>query len=301
MRSRASSVRSFADAALAALLLAAPALAAPPRFYVMGDGALALTNAHTDARASVRYRKPDDTYDPAALTTLRRAFRSQGDESEGRLSLRLVEVLSHLQKLAGGKPLVITSGYRSPAYNEVIRDQGARAAAGSLHTDGLAADVAFPRPALKGLWLKLRALDCCGAGYYRADGFLHVDVGRPRFWEPATSRVEENLSAGNARLFARTEYDRYLVGEPIEVALHAMTVPPVRVKRDARIGTTRVELAGDGDCLEVPASGATVRVVVAPLVERATLALDTCEPRPERTPTSVETNPFDVVRPRPGK
>src|SRR2546425_558725 len=82
--------------------------------------------------------------------------------------------------------------------------------------------------------MKVRALDCCGAGYYAKEGFLHIDVGQPRFWEPSTSRVEENLSAGNARLFGRTEFDRYAKGEEIVVALHAMTVAPVRVGREGR-------------------------------------------------------------------
>src|SRR3989449_9135716 len=97
--------------------------------------------------------------------------------------------------------------------------------------------------------MKVRALDCCGAGYYAKEGFLHLDVGQPRFWEPATSRVEENLSAGNARLFARTEFDRYAKGEEIVVTLHAMTVPPVRVGREARVVT------GKGGVLTVAGGG----------------------------------------------
>jgi len=37
---------------------------------------------------------------------------------------------------------------------------------------------------------------------------VHVDVGKPRFWEAATSRADEDLSGGNARVFARTDFDR---------------------------------------------------------------------------------------------
>src|SRR2546426_12666062 len=111
-----------------------------------------------------------------------------------------------------------------------------RAAGGSLHTEGLAADVAFPRAVLRPLWMKVRALDCCGAGYYAKDGFLHIDVGKPRFWEPSTARVEENLSAGSARVVGRTEFDRDAVGEEIAVTLHAMTGPPCRGAAQARLG-----------------------------------------------------------------
>ena len=109
------------------------------------------------------------------------------------MSLRLIEVLSHVQKMAGGHPLVLLSGYRSSDYNKALKDQGKQVAGGSMHTEGLAADLAFPRPQLPKLWHQVRDLDCCGAGYYAKEGFLHVDVGRPGFWEATTSRVDENL------------------------------------------------------------------------------------------------------------
>jgi len=285
---------------VAVVVVASVASAAPlQRFFVMGDGALAIVNAHTGERADVRYRRADGSYDPAALARIRRAFRSSGDEGEGKASLRLIEVLSYVQKTSRVKPLTLMSGYRSPEYNEGLRTQGVRAAGGSLHTEGLAADVAFPRKLLRPLWMKVRALDCCGAGYYAKDGFLHIDVGRPRFWEPATSRVEENLSAGNARLFARTEFDRYAVGEEIVVALHAMTVPPVRVKRVGRLvaewgEAAAVTLEDVSECVEVAASGLAVRVHGVAQAFKGPLELATCEPRGERTPGVVTTNAVEI-------
>jgi uncharacterized protein YcbK (DUF882 family) len=291
--------------AAALLVVALPAAAAePPRFFVAGDGRLAITNAHTDEQAAVRYRLADGRYDEPALGRVRVLFRSRGDQKEGTVSLRLIELLSRVQAMAGGKPLVLLSGYRSPAYNQDLKQQGRQVAGGSMHTEGLAADLAFPRPALAGLWQKIRTLECCGAGYYQKEGFLHVDVGRARFWEATTSRVDENLSAGNARLFARTGFDRYAAGEPIVVALHALTVPPVGIARTARL----VGAAGEGEpvaveadlperdgCLEVPASGTALRVPAAPATHgRAHLVLATCAPRGEKTPETVETNAIEV-------
>lgn len=282
-------------------LVASGAWAAPlQRFFIMGDGTLAVVNAHTRERAEVRYRRADGTYDQAAIARIRRAFRSSGDDGDGKASLRLIEVLSWVQKTSRVRPLTLMSGYRRPEYNEALRTQGVRAAGGSLHTEGLAADIAFPRALLRPLWMKLRALDCCGAGYYAKDGFLHIDVGRPRFWEPSTSRVEENLSAGNARLFGRTEFDRYARGEGIVVALHAMTVPPVRVEREGRWVVEEgeeiaVAVTGDGEkCVEVPASGASVRVGALSKGGRGKVELTTCEPRAERTPATVETNGLEI-------
>jgi uncharacterized protein YcbK (DUF882 family) len=295
--------------ALAAALVAGAsgAAAAPaPRFFLMGDGTLALANAHTNERARVRYRRPDGSYDTDALARVRHIFRSRGDGREGDVSLRLVELLSTLQQRARARELVVVSGYRSPDFNEALRGAGRRAAGGSLHTEGLAADLAFPRPELPRLWRLLRGLDCCGAGLYQREGFLHVDVGRPRFWEAATSRVSENLSAENARLFARTEFDRYAVGETLRVTLHAVTVPPVAVARAAMIVPdsgdavpVQVERA-DGEstdtCLTL-GSGDPLLVHGATSV-RGRLALRTCEPRVGRTPATVEINPMAIDAPR---
>jgi hypothetical protein len=199
--------------------------------------------------------------------------------------------------------LVLDSGYRSPNYNQGLKQQGRQVAGGSLHTEGLAADLAFPRPLLRDLWMRLRGLDCCGVGVYAKEGFLHVDVGRPRFWEATTSRVAENLSAGNARVFARTEYDRYERNEAMTVRLHALTVPPVRIARTARIvrddgAPLPVRVEGDeperDGCLEIGASGATVRVLSVDAAVRGRVELTTCEPRPEQTPEAIATGPVEV-------
>ena len=287
------------------MMLAAAVLAATlaaPRFFLAGDGTLALASAHSADTARVTYRRPDGTYDPEALAKIRRVMRSR-DGAEGDVSLRLVELLGHVWVLRGKQqPLTIQSGYRSPGYNETIRARGARAAGGSLHTEGLAADVAFPRKDLRPLWMTIRALDCCGAGYYQSEGFLHLDVGRPRFWEPATSKVEQNLSAGNARLFARTEFDRYTAGEAVVVTLHALTAPPVLVARRAVLADGErerpVEVEGPatepGGCVDVAERGMHLRVTGVPAVGRGRLVLATCEPRVEKTPATVETNAIEV-------
>jgi len=284
---------------LAAVVVAATL--AGPRFFLAGDGRLALVNAHTGEQGTVTYRRADGSYDPEALRKIRRVMRSR-DGGEGEIPLRLVELLGYVYHLRGAQPLRIQSGFRSPAYNEGLRAKGRKAASGSLHTEGLAADVAFPAKELRPLWLKIRELDCCGAGYYQSSGFLHLDVGAPRFWEPATSKVEENLSAGNARIFARTEFDRYGAGESITVALHAMTLPPVLVSKDAvlsdggREHPVHVEstLAQQGGCFAVDERGAHFRVTGVPATSRGTLVLKTCAPRLERTPDTIETNPIAV-------
>ena len=97
-------------AAAAVAVAAAVVAAAADRFFIMGDGTLALVSVHTGAKASVTYRRPDGTYDPAALAEIRRVMRSR-DGGEGEISLRLVELLAHVHAERGKQPLRIQSGY----------------------------------------------------------------------------------------------------------------------------------------------------------------------------------------------
>ena len=53
-------------------------------------------------------------------------------------------------------------------------------APGSMHLMGMAADVALLGAARKGLQQAAIAVGFKGFGYYQT--FLHVDLGRPRFW-----------------------------------------------------------------------------------------------------------------------
>jgi uncharacterized protein YcbK (DUF882 family) len=283
--------------------LATGALAADPRFFVMGNGSLEIVNPALNERIQVQYLGPDGRYDYAAIDDLRRILRCKGDMGEGEITPRFVELLGHLYARTG-RPLTLLSGYRSPSYNEGIRRRGTRAAFGSMHTEGLAADLAFPRDDLMPLWLHVRELDCCGAGYYPAQGFLHVDVGTPRFWDSTTSRVAENLSAGNARAFARTDFDRYTAGEMMLVRLYGVTSPPIRLQRAARLVP---DGGGAGAPVTVDEVGApttqaaagciaadhTTRLLVkgAPATPRGHLVFTTCEPRAERTPERIEANP----------
>ena len=101
-------------------------------------------------------------------------------------------------------------------------------------------------------------------------------------------------------MFARTEFDRYVDGEPMTFALHALIVPPVRVARVAKLvsdgaGQREVRFEGDGKgCLQATSTGAHFKVGEAPGIGWGHLVLTTCEPRPERTPETVETNDIEV-------
>lgn len=291
----------------AALLLiaATPGPTRQARFFFAGDGVLDLGNAHFPEHLHVRYRDGDGRYDAEALAQIERFFRSRTDNRSGPLSLRLIELIDFVQDRYPSSRWVLISGYRSPNFNAALRGKGRRVAEASLHTEGLAADVQPSDGDLRRMWLDLRELQVGGVGLYRSEGFLHVDTGRPRFWEPATSGVEKHLSAGNARLFARTDFDRYADLRGAAITLHGVTMLPIRIAPHARLGDGELTLepgagtARDKDgCLTIEAAAPRYSVTIAspvtPPAQRAPIRLATCAPRVGATPAEIVTN--DVER-----
>jgi len=291
-------------------LVVAPPLAARAettrRFFFSGDGAIELRNAHFDERLTVRYRDAGGHYDAAALAAIEHLFRSRSDGRSGAISLRLIELIDFVQDRYRPSTLTLVSGYRSPEFNQALRGSGHRVAQASLHTEGLAADLQPAGVDLRRLWLQLRELQVGGVGLYQADGFIHLDTGAPRFWEPATSGVEKNLSADNARLFARTDFDRYADLDGAVVSIHAVTALPIRIRRSARIGAAQVTIApvgpgiaADGDCwvISQPAERYAFAVTsrLAPPLQRAPIRLQTCAPRVGATPMEIVSNPIEPL------
>ncbi len=70
-----------------------------------------------------------------------------------------------------GKPIIITSGYRCPSYNE---DVGGTK--GSYHLYGMAADVYAPEFPLEELLKAAEQIGFPGIGFYPDNHFLHLDV-----------------------------------------------------------------------------------------------------------------------------
>jgi uncharacterized protein YcbK (DUF882 family) len=300
-------------AVVLALAFAAQAGAADPatvsgaRFYFSGDGVLDLYSTHSDEQLTLRYRDAQGRYDPAALARITQFFRSRSDGRSGPISLRLIELIDYVQDHYRPRRLALVSGYRSPAFNQALRESGHRVAQASLHTEGMAADVQPTGLNLRRLWLQLRALRAGGVGLYQSEGFIHLDTGAPRFWEAATSGVEKNLSADNARLFARTDFDRYADLRGAIVGLHAVTALPIRIAPMAHLGEREVALTAvgdgialDGDCYVIsePADqyAFTVTSSVEPPLHGEPLRLQTCPPRIGATPEEIVSNPVERLR-----
>jgi uncharacterized protein YcbK (DUF882 family) len=96
---------------------------------------------------------------------------------------RLLDLLWNLRgALDTAEPYEVISAYRSPSTNTMLRRAGRGVARGSLHMRAMAIDVRVPGQPIAKVRATALALRQGGVGYYPASGFVHVDVGRVRFW-----------------------------------------------------------------------------------------------------------------------
>jgi uncharacterized protein YcbK (DUF882 family) len=84
--------------------------------------------------------------------------------------------------LAARQPFHIISGYRSPRTNAFLCESGRGVARNSLHVQGKAADIRIPGIDLSLVRDVAMSLKEGGVGYYPSSNFVHVDVGRVRYW-----------------------------------------------------------------------------------------------------------------------
>ena len=201
------------------------------RFFRMGDGHIRIRNVHNGLEANVQVLNHDGSLNEGALTAVDKVFGfPQGKKGE-HVSLRLIFLLDYFSdKVAPGRIIELQSGYRDPAYNQKLRSLGGNVALTSTHMDAMAIDFSIEGVAGKELWESIRKEECCGVGYYGGD-MIHLDSGRPRFWEAATSKVNSGESEFNRRIYLSTQYDRYKPGEDVHLTLSSVSDYRFGVKR----------------------------------------------------------------------
>jgi len=86
------------------------------------------------------------------------------------------------QELGSSQPFHVISGYRSAETNAFLRAHTTGVADNSLHLVGKAIDIRFPGTELRHLQKVALALKGGGVGYYPKSNFIHLDIGRVRYW-----------------------------------------------------------------------------------------------------------------------
>jgi uncharacterized protein YcbK (DUF882 family) len=137
-----------------------------------------LVNVHSNEAVALDTRAPSDERFARLLPD-----RTNGDVH--RFDPRLLGVVRRVAERHPGARIDLVSGYRSPKFNEHLRKKGHRVASHSEHSLGHALDFRVEGLSPVEIVAELRALGWKG-GIGRYDGasdrFVHVDVGRERFW-----------------------------------------------------------------------------------------------------------------------
>lgn len=157
-------------------------LGAGPSRAAVGPRDLAFHNLHTGENLNVTYWA-DGQPIPEALADVNHILRDFRTNEILSIDLRLLNLLHRVQRaLDTTAPFHIISGYRSPATNKKLRGKGGGVAKLSLHMQGKAIDVRVPGRPLHLLHKAAVAQKSGGVGKYPKSGFVHMDVGRVRYW-----------------------------------------------------------------------------------------------------------------------
>jgi uncharacterized protein YcbK (DUF882 family) len=195
----------------------------PIRFFRSGDGHLHIRNEKDGREANVRLFDPKGILNAKALKEVDAVFNFPDSPEGEHVSLRLLFFLDYFSDTgARGKVIHLVSGYRSPSYNEKLKQTGGNVAKTSTHIDGMAIDFFIEGIDGKTLWETIRKENCCGAGHY-GGRVVHLDAGKPRFWEADSSKVDTKESEFNRLIYLSTEYDRYKRGERVRVFLTSVS------------------------------------------------------------------------------
>lgn len=143
---------------------------------------LAFRNLHTGEYLRTAYWA-DGSYDAESLDRIRHLLRDFRSQQVGPLAPELLDLLWTLRRrMESREPFHVVSGYRSPKTNAMLRRLGHQVAVHSLHMVGEAIDIRLPGRSLRQLHKAAVKLRAGGVGYYPSSEFIHVDVGRVRYW-----------------------------------------------------------------------------------------------------------------------
>jgi uncharacterized protein YcbK (DUF882 family) len=181
---RGVSRRDFLSAGLVttvACLFPYKAVAAVSKIF-SAERALSFYNTHTGENMKAVYWS-EGAYVPQALADINYILRDYRTGDVKEIDADLLDLLFILlQTLESSGPFNIISGYRSPETNYLLSSMSKGVVKNSMHVQGMAIDIRLPGYELKTLRRAAIDLRRGGVGYYPLSDFVHVDVGRIRYW-----------------------------------------------------------------------------------------------------------------------
>lgn len=146
------------------------------------ERSMAFYNLHTGESLKTTFYL-NGQFLPKSLKEVNHLLRDHRTDEVCEMSPELLTLLSDLKDMLGtSKPFHIISGYRSPATNNMLSQQSGGVAKKSLHMQGKAIDIRIPGIETKYLHQGAQVLKGGGVGLYSRSDFVHLDVGRVRYW-----------------------------------------------------------------------------------------------------------------------
>ena len=151
---------------------------------------LDLIRPATGERSKLLYWKDGEMLD-SAYQQLCHLLRDVNGKQTAPIDPKLLETLwatqAFVARFGMTRPLEILSGYRTPASNKRLIEEGVPAARKSLHMEGKAADIRIPQLHEEVLGELIQSFRQGGVGfYYRQSaqgGWIHTDTGLQRSWK----------------------------------------------------------------------------------------------------------------------
>jgi uncharacterized protein YcbK (DUF882 family) len=157
-------------------------IGATPTRASLAKRTLSFYHLHTGESLKTVYWA-DGGHIPDALRAIDRLLRDFRTSESHAIDVRLLDLLHQVRTSLGtDEPFHVVSGYRSPHTNAVLARHGGGVARKSLHLLGQAIDVRLPGRHLRDLHEAAVLQKSGGVGLYPRSDFVHLDVGRVRYW-----------------------------------------------------------------------------------------------------------------------
>ncbi|MCX7642161.1 MAG: DUF882 domain-containing protein [Elusimicrobiales bacterium] len=144
-----------------------------------GDGLITIIRKETGESITVRYRNEDGSYNDEALVKINHIARCSLTGEERKIPVKLMEVIDKISDKFGKKQIILLSGYRTKPLNDITPGAAKR----SLHLIGWAMDIKINGVPTRKIKDYAKSLKFGGVGYYPAYGFIHIDIGKVRYWQ----------------------------------------------------------------------------------------------------------------------
>ncbi len=157
-----------------------------------GDGKITIKRKDTGEKQTFYYRNKDGSYNENELLKIQYIMRCSLGNEEIKIPKKLIEILDAIEdKFSKNKGITLLSGYRTKELNDITPG----AAKNSYHLIGWAADIKIEGVSTRKIRDFARKLKAGGVGYYPKLGFVHIDIGKVRYWEKYQYSRKKNIYA----------------------------------------------------------------------------------------------------------